>query len=432
MQGIWKTVFSNSFLLLSVRVVSKVATIIVMVLAARHLGIDQFGLFSAILAATSLSGILSDFGLVLPTIRSVSKGVDGERAIVGETFSARLFWGSIAFAGVLGFSFLAGFPAAAAILFALSSIFETCWTALIRAFEGRLEMKIVTVFTLLERVIFSVSVVGALLLAGTLVSVSIGYLVSSVLMLVVSLFIFQKRFGDLQIRLSWKQIVEQSAMGLPFFITAGFSAFYYKADTILLGLMRGNAEAGIYNAAMRVIDAQMFIPMAVMATIFPSLSRLFHEKDTRFLSLFKNSFFFFLVSGAIVTGLIYFFSPALINVLFPPAYRDSITCLQYLSLLLVFYFLNFLLSQTLIAMHLERLYTAIIVLCASMSFMVNLFIIPAYGYNGAAGMRVGMECIMSVSFVAVFIVNIRKQNLAGKARVASGTGRSFAVSSEER
>ncbi len=421
MKSIWAKIIGGSLPLLAVRIISKLATISVMVFVARRLGKDGFGVYSTILAITSLSGTLADFGLVLPTIRSIAKKDGNEQNEVAATFSARIVWSSVALilASTVGIVYQVSLPVI--LFFAISSIMEASSTALIRSFEGKLEMKTVTFYTFAERAAFCVMVLSALSLFGQLQSVAIATCFSYGVMFLVSLFLFQRRFGRLRLHFSFSDFGNYSAIGLPFFITVVFSTIYYRADTLLLGTYRNEGEVGIYNVALRVIDALMFIPMTVMATILPTLSRLFKNEYPMFLHVFKRSLLAFAVMGLLASLCVFLAAPLLIRLLFSSTFDDSSGALRVLSIMLTFNFVNWLLTQSLIAIHREIDFTAIMIVSALLSISGNMFLIPMYGYLGAAWMRVFVESASCISAAVILLWHFkRKAKEIWTARVAEG------------
>jgi PST family polysaccharide transporter len=46
---------------------------------------------------------------------------------------------------------------------------------------------------------------------------------------------------------------------------------YMRIDQIMLGQMVGNETVGIYSAAVRITEVWYFIPMAIVASVFPSI-----------------------------------------------------------------------------------------------------------------------------------------------------------------
>ncbi len=412
MKSFWKRVLSNSLLLLGARVTAKVATIAVMIVIARRLGVAQFGVYSGIIALTALTGLVSDFGLVLPTIRSVSTKAGAAVAVVSESVTARVVWGAMALVGVGVFGALFGFPQGIVLLFGLSSVMEVTSAVLIRTFEAVQDMKTVTMFTIVERMTFCTLVVTGVYLRDSIDMVGIAYGVSYVVTLFFALFLFQRRFGRLRIRLSRAALRAHTMLGLPFFITGIASAAYYKADTLLLTVFRTNAEVGVYNAALRVFDAQIFIPLAIMATIFPTLSLMHTNKDEGFFSVLQRSMGIFAGVGLTISVAVFIGATMIIRSVFSTAFDDAVSALHILAPTMLFYFLYFYFSYCLVAINREVVFTAVMTFVALANIAVNLAVVPSYGFVGAAWVRLCSEGIMALLLGIFLAIELRRKRAA--------------------
>lgn len=391
----------NSLLLVSVRLLSKVGTVVVMVAVARVLGAETFGLFSALLALVIFAGLMADFGLVLPTIRSISTASAIHYQFVEETLSARLFWSILSFFSIVAVGLILDFPLALVVLFGVSSILEQTANSFARSFEGLGDIRTVTLYTLAERGLFALFVLGALMWQGTLAGVAVAYLIAQSVIFFFSIVLFRRRFGRLRFRFSFVSLKSLSLIGFPFLLTALFSTLNYRVDTLVLSTLKGDVDAGIFNAAQRVIDAQMFIPMTIMVTVYPVLSRLFVSRRTEFLRLFSRSVWIFLGAGALLTITMSLVSGFVIQVLYGSSFEKASGVLQILSTMLVFYFVNFLLSQTLVAMKKESVFTWIMLAAAMITTTGNILMVPVHGYLASAWVRVGSEVFMTATFSLV-------------------------------
>jgi O-antigen/teichoic acid export membrane protein len=394
---LWKRIAVNSGLLMGARVVSKLATIAVMVVVARSLGTSSFGEFSMVLAWTAFVGLVSDFGMVLPTVRAMSIDTPSPPMTVGGTVPARALWSGVALVGMSVASVALNVSVVVAVFLAISSVLEATATALIRSFESRQEMGTITVYTVIERLSYAFFLIGGLAIFRTVEAVAVASAVSFLLMCGLALILHRRRFGRMRLSWSWAEVRRTSRIGLPFLATALFSAVYYKADTILMGAMRTTDEVGIYSAAMRIIDAQIFVPMTLMASIFPALARQHSDRSAGFGSTLRGSLILFAGVGFLLSAAMFLLAPLLIPVLFSETYARSIPVLQTLSVMLLFYYLYFLFSHGLIAMNREHWFTGAMVAAAVLNVTVNLLVIPRYGVLGAAATRVGTEVLLCVS-----------------------------------
>src|SRR5581483_3482503 len=68
----------------------------------------------------------------------------------------------------------------------------------------------------------------------------------------------------------WRPLIRTA---IPVAIAAFLSLAYARIDQVLVFLLAGSRDAGLYGAAYRIFDTIQFIPMAVITTLTPLLAR---------------------------------------------------------------------------------------------------------------------------------------------------------------
>lgn len=136
----------------------------------------------------------------------------------------------------------------------------------------------------------------------------------------------------------WKELLKKS---YPFWLIGLFTLIYYRTDMVMLSLMRGDYETGIYRAAYTLIEVSLFVPSIVVSTTMPSMARL-HKEDRKTLEvLFKKSFRALLLLGLFGTVGYYIFARLGILIVFGGGdFLRSIPVLKVLSFAIPFMFLN--------------------------------------------------------------------------------------------
>ena len=76
----------------------------------------------------------------------------------------------------------------------------------------------------------------------------------------------------------WKTLIVGS---IPFALNALFGVLFFKIDTVMLSVLKGDATVGIYNAAYVPLLALGVIPTVFIAALYPVMSRYFvSSKDS--------------------------------------------------------------------------------------------------------------------------------------------------------
>jgi O-antigen/teichoic acid export membrane protein len=165
---------------------------------------------------------------------------------------------------------------------------------------------------------------------------------------------------------------------------------YFRIDTVMLGMMRGDMEVGVYNVAYRIMEGVFFIPSIIMIVFFPMLA-----KRDRFKEIFGKLLFILGGIGLGTSIALYLFSPGLIRLVYGPNFFGSIAVLQTLALVILPVCLGHLTTQSLVALDLNKLYLLVALLGAGLNIILNYFLIPLRGAVGAAWATLATEIFVA-------------------------------------
>ncbi len=174
-----------------------------------------------------------------------------------------------------------------------------------------------------------------------------------------------------------------------------------SSDILLLGFLTTDYQVGLYSAAYRVAFLLMAVAGSISAAYMPSYTRVIQGDNAGVRRLVETSLSMALLIGApLVAGVIVTARP-LVAVLFGSEYAGATTAVQLLACSVGILFLNWCLSNVLIAAHRTRLYAAIHGMSAVLNILLNLFLIPQFGIEGAAAATLVAEAIILIPGVVI-------------------------------
>lgn len=184
------------------------------------------------------------------------------------------------------------------------------------------------------------------------------------------------------------------------------SSLYFRLDTIMLSVLRGASEVGIYSLAYKVFENMLVFWWFYLASFYPLLSNIHGKKDYKqFRELIYNSIVVSLVYSAIMIFAGNIGAKLLITIFGGKAFMQSALPLQILVLSCLFFFFT---SLFYYYFFLKDKVT-VILLCIFVSllfnFVLNLIFIPVYGYIAASWITVATEIFLTIlySFVWFFL-----------------------------
>ncbi|HDH07467.1 MAG TPA: flippase, partial [Candidatus Moranbacteria bacterium] len=197
----------------------------------------------------------------------------------------------------------------------------------------------------------------------------------------------------------WRKFLKESMpMGISVFITF----LYFKLDTIMLSVIKTNADVGIYSAAYKIIENITFFPAMIAGLVLPLISRhIFSNKD-KFEDISNKTFkVFFLLVVPLIVGTM-FLSEGVINLIGGAGFEESANVLRVLVFALAFIFFGHFFNNILLVGNLQKKLMVALAFCAVFNITANLILIPRYSYAGAAITSVFTEMlVVSLTFYLV-------------------------------
>jgi len=169
-----------------------------------------------------------------------------------------------------------------------------------------------------------------------------------------------------------------------FFVLSGMHIINSRTDIIMLGMFKTTADVGYYNVAARLSDVLTTVLLSVNGVIAPTISSLYSSGDKNKLQAFitKSSRLIFFLS--LPVGIVLFFFGSWILRLYG---KDFVEGLVVLRILLIAQFVNFSCGSVGLILNMtgnERITAFGFGVSALINVILNMFLIPIYGKEGAA------------------------------------------------
>jgi O-antigen/teichoic acid export membrane protein len=376
---------------------ARLSFFVLFVYAARVLGAGEFGLYSyaATLAALALVGM--DLGLNMLFVR---EGAQQPRVVgdyAGTLLVLKLTLAGLVMLALLGFCVAKGH--------ADNLIGLVLAVALVQVFWGLSELGVAGLNALermdQEALVKSTSRLAALILAGGLLlggaglwGLVWGLLLANVYAASLSLWLLKKRAGfRLKMEPGFLGFLLREA--LPLALSNIFILVFVRIDIVMLELMgHPYEEIGWYAAGVRVIDGVGMIPTLVAGASLPVLSALAKQDLDKAAHLYRQVQRLLIMVGLpAAVGLWGVRGHVALDV-FGPEYAQTARAFWWLAPVLAFLFINFLQLNSLTALGKQKLCALATGLCVLVNVGLNLWLIPAHGFMGAAAATLITEMVL--------------------------------------
>ena len=154
-------------------------------------------------------------------------------------------------------------------------------------------------------------------------------------------------------------------------------------DTLMLGFFRTTAEVGVYNAAIPTAKLILILPTAMIGLFIPTISEYLDNK-TQLKRLFYITTKWLLIINLFFISMAIIFSQNILNILFGSQYIAGYIAL---TILISGYFINGLVYTSrdiLMLLKKSKIILIATLIGGTLNIMLNYYLIPIYGFNGAA------------------------------------------------
>ena len=404
--GTARRITANFFSLMGSQVLSRVIQLVIFAYLARALGKDAFGIFNFGLAFSLILVVIADFGLSTLLVREISLNKKAaskylyNSILIKALLSVLAFIAAYIFLNIANYSYQTKTVAYIMLAFSLMQSFTEVVYSVFRAFE----MMHYDAFTKILRMLMLLIAIFYLIPEGYgVIAASLAFLATEAIVLVIALFIAYTKFVKISFEFDYnfsKNLLKKSSL---FCLSLVFSSLYMYIDVVMLSKMRSTAEVGIYSAATNIVIALIFIPLMYGNSIYPVLSRFYVDSKKSLRLAYEKSFKYMLLIGLPVATGIYILSDKIILLLYGKEYAASAIALSILSGYLFLKFLNPVTGFTLMAINKQgsRLFSQ--GLAALINIILNLILIPLYGFAGAAVATLITEIAFFIAYTSFII-----------------------------
>ena len=387
---------------------------------------ELVGNYQTVYSYLQIFGILADFGLYAVSLRELSRATDraltfGTLFLLRAVITCISLGVAIVFAWVLpsfrGTPLLLGITIAALVPFftLLAGMFRTL-------FQVEYRMHFVFVSEVLGKIVPVLLMAGAVFLGvkGEQ-SVSLYYYflgfggAGSLLLFLLSLWFARgllKVYPGLPYLRQeefWRILRLATPYGLAFLATT----IYRQSDVTLIAMLRPDYDLqnASYGVALRIAEVGFLLPTLVLNSALPILSEK-KESDPSRASFLGNILLTLLTLGSIASLCSYFFSRPLMllltneNYLSTASLAGADTALQLLSFPMFLGMIITFCFYLLLILHSWRMLLIFTSGAALLSVLLNLFLIPLFGFTGAAMTQIAVHILLAIGLSGLTIYKV--------------------------
>ena len=380
---------------------SAVLLLLLLVLASRRLGEVDYGKFSFALGLGTIFETLMDFGLHQVAIRAVARD---------RSMALRIFRNSLGLKAVWAIGALAVLIVTATVLRSEADVRLACYligsSLVLRSYmltvrgvlQGLERFGWDSVVVIADRLLLLVAGAIALEAGGGLQGLAVAFVASRAVALLLAAVLASRQIGPIGVsfdRALWSEL-QRTAIPLGLFLVV--INLYSRIDTVMLGVLRTDAETGFYQNAYSVYEGLTYLPSVLAAVLTPRLAALFVTNRRRHRQVAIAGVSASAGLAVLVGAVTFLYAEPLMTALFGFQFRASAAPFRILSAGLFLVYAIWILHVTAISMNREKLLLATGIVGLVAKVLLNVFLIPLYGPTGAAYAVLFGEAV-SVAFI---------------------------------
>lgn len=380
-------VLSNTGWLFFDKIVRMGVGFLVMVWVARYLGPEQYGLLSYVWAFVALFSAVATLGLDGIVIRNIVRDPSCTEGTLGAAFVLKLMGGMIALLLSIGSItllrpgetltyWLVGITAAGMIFQAFDAI--DFW------FQSQVQSKYVVYARNAAFPLVAVVKVALIFAQAPLIAFAWAGLAEIVIGTLGLIVVYQAKGHDIT---AWRANLDQGKSlvkdSWPLILSGVMIMVYMRIDQVMIGEIAGNAEVGVYSAAVRLAEAWYFVPMAIVGSVFPSIVEAKAVSEELFYNRLQKLYNLMAFMAYLVALPVTFLGEWLVTLFFGAAYAGAGPMLSVLIWAGLFVNLGVARSSFLTAMNWTRVHFMTVSLGCIINVALNYLLIPVYGGMGA-------------------------------------------------
>lgn len=355
---------------------------------ARYLGPEQFGLMNYAMAIVALFGAVASLGLNGIVVRDLVREPDSANTTLGTAFLLQLIGGFLAFGLAIATIGLArpddSLAKAIVAVLGFAMVFKS--TEVVKYwFESQVKSKYVVWMENGVFLVLAVSKISLILMEAPLMAFVWAAFAEGALGAVGLLTVYAWRGGALGVwRIRYGRAKGLLQDGWPLILSGLAVMVYMRIDQVMLGQMLGDEAVGVYSAAVRISEVWYFIPVAIVASVFPSIIEAKKRSEPLYYKRLQKLYDLMVLLSLSVAIPMVFLSSWLVELLYGEQYREAGTVLAVNIWTGLFVSLGLAAGKWVILEGYFRNALFRVLLGACINILANSILIPIYSVSGAA------------------------------------------------
>jgi O-antigen/teichoic acid export membrane protein len=400
-----KFIHNTSWLLLE-KIVRMVVALVTTIFLARYLGVSEFGKLSYVIALIGMFLPFAALGMDQVIVRRLSNGGNPSK-VLGSAFFLRLLMGLLLIIlipnihGIVETGELSSFVNIASYILLFYPFY-----LIDPYFQSILKVKYIAIAKVLSLLLMLI-----VRLIAIRYDASFDIFIQIILLeyIVTALFFTVTYVIKNSVHKIWTASFNTSLAILkeswPIIFSGAAVALYTRLDQIMLQIMAGSEAAGYYAATVRISEAAFFIPVILVQSALPVISKMRDRNPSLYFNSIKLLYEVLNIIGIIVVVTIVIFNEQIISIMYGESYKYSAVLLSAMIFTVPIVFFGVAKGIWTICEGRQTYNMIYTLIGLVLNIMLNYLLIPIYGGMGAVIATISSQAAINILLPMLSVVD---------------------------
>ena len=355
---------------------------------ARTIGAEGTGKYTLALSFTTIFVVFVDLGLTNVLVREAAKAKEKIQTYFSTIISVKIMLGILSYIGAVVVINLLGYSVEIkhlVYLSAMTMLFDSLHLSIYGVLRAIGDLKYEAISIVCSQILTLIMGSLFLFLGYPLIFLILSFTIPSFLNVCYATIVLYKKY-KISLKPKYDSVIFKyiGKITIPFALAAIFARVYSYIDSVILSKLAGDIALGWYSIPYKITYAFQFVPLALVAAMYPRFSEHFVGNKDRLAYIFEQGIKYLLIVVFPIAVGIGILADDIILTLFTDEFTNSVLPLKILLVGLVFSYVSFPIGAFLNACNRQVTQTVIVAVVMIINIVLNFVLIPEYGVVGAA------------------------------------------------
>ncbi len=373
---------------------------IVFILLARLLTVSEFGLLSFGVSFAGLLTVLAEFGFSLMAQRDIPQNKFPLNDYISNALFQKIFYSFLASVGAFVYLFFtySGDSIRIGIIFLINAILTSYSMYFFSVLRAKNLFKHESLLSAFYSIFLGFTFVTLFFFNKNVLFLAIGLLVARLVQFILICYFFFNtiEFSRFRLKMSIQKYFFKNSFSFGLHYIIG--VFYFTIDSQLIFFYSGEEELAIYQSFFKVILIMLSVSDLLNNIFIPYFSSRIIKRDNLFdnLTLIANKAI--IILGLVMFVFINLFAEDIITILYSEKYLSAMSIVLPLSFVLLFRICASFYAILLTISDHQGMRVLVVAISLFVNFFLNIWLIPNYGFIGAAYVSMFTHLIMLILY----------------------------------